>query len=759
MKKYCMNCMREITTGTLCADCVNLQISDTAPHHLKPGTVLRERYLIGNVIGEGGFGITYIGRDLVLDTKVAVKEFYPVGHVNRNNAVTDELTISTDQQHEFVKEGAERFLDEARKVAQFSEEPGIVNVRDFFEENATAYMIMEYLEGRTLADYIRENGPMDTGKMFRLIDPIVTVLGKMHKLGVIHRDISPDNIMYLNKGCLKLMDFGSAQYYMEKGQEQPGTIKKGYAPEEQYMGNELQGPWTDVYGLCATMYKCITGITPVESLERRRQDLLKRPSESGARISKRQENILMYGLAVNAKSRCQTMEELLGMIRGCEMDSAGDSVSEFADHTMYSGQTSYTQQPYGQPSYMQQQPYYQQTHGQQPYTQQSYNQQPYGQQPYTQQPYQQQPYSTQPEMQRQTTAKKKRWGILIAVAVVILAAIGGIGVFAWKGKEKVETSGDYYVTGCKDVMKVRETEEKDGKVVAKLDNGEKVSLVEKGEDRYWKVYVEAEDVTGYIDYHYLTNQSDAVMEPVTKYVNTEKDETVTILSTPDTEAVSLGVAESGEEVTVLAAPGGQYSYIYAPENSAYGYVESSKLSDEKPEVKTDSTAANANANTQQAPQKAGDLLGPGNPPANYQGVYYVNVSKGYLALRNAKAFDASNEIGKMYNGDYVYAIRTNEQYWYVYSPSLGSYGYTNSDYLVSSYTSVKIYNDNVYYANVSTGYLALRNAKAFDSANEIGKIANGQEVDVIDFTTGTYWYVYVPDLDAYGYVNSEYLRK
>ena len=450
------------------------------------------------------------------------------------------------------------------------------------------------------------------------------------------------------------------------------------------------------------------------------------------------------------------MEELLGMIRGCEMDSAGDSVTEFADHTMYGGQAAYTQQPNMQQPYNQQ-PNMQQPYNQQPYTQRSYNQQSYGQQPYTQQSYQQPPYGTQTDIQRQAPAKKKRWGIVIAVVVVILAAVGGIGVFLWKGKEKVETTGDYYVTGCKDVMKVRETEEKDGKVVAKLDNGEKVSLVEKGDDRYWKVYVEAEDVTGYIDYHYLTNKSDAVMEPATKYVNVGKDETLTILSTPDTEAVSLGVAESGEEVTVLAMSGDQYSYIYAPGKSAFGYVESSKLSDEKPEIKEEDAAATAN--TQQAPQKAGDLLGPGNPPANYQGVYYINVSKGYLALRNAKAFDASNEIGKMYNGDYVYALRTNEQYWYVYSPSLGSYGYTNSDYLVSSYASVNIYNDNVYYANVSTGYLALRNAKAFDSANEIGKIANGQEVDVIDFSTGTYWYVYVPDLDAYGYVNSEYLRK
>ena len=114
----------------------------------------------------------------------------------------------------------------------------------------------------------------------------------------------------------------------------------------------------------------------------------------------------------------------------------------------------------------------------------------------------------------------------------------------------------------KDVMKVRETEEKDGKVVAKLDNGEKVSLVEKGDDRYWKVYVEAEDVDRYVDYHYLTNKSDAVMEPATKYVNVGKDETLTILSTPDTEAVSLGVAESGEEVTVLAMSGVRFILIY-----------------------------------------------------------------------------------------------------------------------------------------------------------------------------------------------------
>ena len=152
-------------------------------------------------------------------------------------------------------------------------------------------------------------------------------------------------------------------------------------------------------------------------------------------------------------------------------------------------------------------------------------------------------------------------------------------------------------------------------------------------------------------------------------------------------------------------------------------------------------------------------MGAGSPPANYQGIYYVKVAKGYLALRNAKAFDTSNEIGKMYNGDYVQAIRTNETYWYVYSPSLGAYGYTNSEYLVSSTSSAASSYRDVYYANVASGYLALRDAQAYDSSNEIGKIANGQEVIVIDSSSGTYWYVYVPALNDYGYVNSEYLRR
>ena len=181
---------------------------------------------------------------------------------------------------------------------------------------------------------------------------------------------------------------------------------------------------------------------------------------------------------------------------------------------------------------------------------------------------------------------------------------------------------------------------------------------------------------------------------------------------------------------------------------------------EEEKEKTASREAKDNsAKARTSTSRNADVIGPGAAPASDKGTYYVNVSKGYLALRNEKSYDASNEIGKMYNGDYVYLLRDDGDYWYVYSPFLGSYGYTNSSYLVSSYSSVSQYSSNVYYANVSKNYLALRSAPSYDYYNEIGQIANGQEVDLIDSSLGTYWYVYVPALDSYGYVNSDYLRR
>ena len=314
MKKYCYTCMREIKQGDYCTECLKANTADDFAHHLKPGTVLNNKYLVGNSLGEGGFGITYIGRDLLLDFRVAIKEFYPNGCANRNNEKSQDVIAAAQSQSELFNKGKERFLQEARNIARFVDEPGIVGVREYFECNNTAYIIMDYLDGEDLSATLRKNGVFKPEALFDMIRPMVGSLKRMHDAGIIHRDISPDNIMLLKNGTLKLMDFGSARYYTNEEKEMSVMLKQGYAPEEQYRKNGKQGPWTDVYGLCATMYKCITGVTPVDALDRMRVDGLKKPSELGAKIPEPLENILMYGLAVYHENRCQDMAEFGGLI-------------------------------------------------------------------------------------------------------------------------------------------------------------------------------------------------------------------------------------------------------------------------------------------------------------------------------------------------------------------------------------------------------------------------------------------------------------
>lgn len=359
------------------------------------------------------------------------------------------------------------------------------------------------------------------------------------------------------------------------------------------------------------------------------------------------------------------------------------------------------------------------------------------------------------------------WGAAAGIGVLGAVIFGGVMLSSAK-ENKVDTIGDYYVTGCKDVVKVRENPDEESDVLTKLSNGEKISLIEKEEDEYWKIYIKSEDVIGYMPNYYLTNDKDAVAEPVTKYVNIKEGKTATIRSLPKEDAAAVGILERGQKVTLMADMSGDFDYIYAGNSKTYGYVESSKLSSKK--VKTADTSTPAAATPQPAAptQAAGaqnKVCGPAAAPATHLGQYYASVQTGYLALRNAKAFNSSNEIGKINNGDYVWAIDTSETYWYVYSPLLGMYGYTNSSYLTTSAPAPSRSQSQsgrsfvgVYYANVTSGYLALRNDTAFDSSNEIGKIANGAEVDVISTSPGQYWYVYVPSLNQEGYVNSEYLR-
>lgn len=329
---YCYNCMNEIKYGNVCDCCKNANNSNAMPHHLKPGQILNGKYLVGNCIGEGGFGITYIGRDLVLDIRVAIKEFYPNGYANRNNSVTQQVTTTSQSQKNFFDKGKERFLNEAKNIAKFVGEPGIVSIREYFEANNTAYIIMEYLDGINLSRYIKQNGRMPAKTIFNLMLPIMDSLKRVHDAGIIHRDISPDNIMLMKNGTLKLMDFGSARYFANEEKEMSIMLKKGYAPEEQYRQHGYQGPWTDVYALCATIYRLITGVTPTDALDRMHQDTLKRSSQLGVTISPALETVLMYGLSLTIEKRYKNMHDLMLGIRKALNNETLPSLNTATNH-------------------------------------------------------------------------------------------------------------------------------------------------------------------------------------------------------------------------------------------------------------------------------------------------------------------------------------------------------------------------------------------------------------------------------------------
>lgn len=310
----CYNCKKEIGDAAACPYCGAVVLKAPLPHHLPFGTLIGGRYRIEGVLGEGGFGITYLGRDNKLGHAVAVKEYYPRGFSYRSNTGTNEVYVSSQADAAFYEHGKERFLSEAKTLARFSEEPGVVSVTDYIEENNTVYLVMEYLRGVTLQQYLKQHGNLSADAAFGMLEPVMRTLEKIHSAGVIHRDISPDNIMVQPNGQLKLMDFGAAKEFVDQSRSMSVMLKKGYAPIEQYDSKSKQGPWTDVYALCATVYRCITGTTPVDSLNRVFADPLQRPSMLGADISPALEDVLLRGLAVRRFDRCQSMTELIQLL-------------------------------------------------------------------------------------------------------------------------------------------------------------------------------------------------------------------------------------------------------------------------------------------------------------------------------------------------------------------------------------------------------------------------------------------------------------
>ncbi len=309
----CPNCLEPLGGAAVCGHCgFDAGSYVVLPHHLVPGTLIKQRYQVGRVLGEGGFGITYAGRDTVLNLKIAIKEFYMAGYVNRNHEASPDVFATLGTHRDTFHKNKEKFLSEARVLARFYEEPGIVGVRDFCEENGTAYIIMDFLDGVTLKDYLEKNGRLAPAEAIHLLLPVIRSLQHVHAGGVIHRDISPDNIMVLGDGRTKLLDFGAAREVSQTDIKSLSVIlKPGYAPEEQYRSKGRQGPWTDVYALAATLYRCIVGEAPDDAMERMYRDQLPAPADTAAACPPAISRVIMKGLAVRQPDRYQDIPAFL----------------------------------------------------------------------------------------------------------------------------------------------------------------------------------------------------------------------------------------------------------------------------------------------------------------------------------------------------------------------------------------------------------------------------------------------------------------
>lgn len=279
-------------------------------YSLQRNTGLIGRYVIQEVLGQGGFGITYLGIDKLYGNKVAIKEYYPQKIAMRKAQYEDVVTVTSIEEKNNYDKGKKRFLDEAQVMARFNKNEGIVKILDFFEANNTAYIVMEYLEGITLKQYLGKYGVLQFRNLIEMMLPLLEALIEIHSQGLIHRDISPDNIMVQHNGKLKLMDFGTARDYTESGNKSLTVIlKPGYAPPEQYQTHGVQGPWTDIYALCATIYKCLTGITPPDAIARVMDDKFKEPDQLDGKLSPDIKKILWKGMNIFPEERYQDIVE------------------------------------------------------------------------------------------------------------------------------------------------------------------------------------------------------------------------------------------------------------------------------------------------------------------------------------------------------------------------------------------------------------------------------------------------------------------
>ena len=317
----CYNCFKERDSQEGPCPYCGFDLSENVkkyPVALRAGTVLNGRYIIGRVLGQGGFGITYLAWDESLKARVAVKEYMPNDMAAR---VGTTVSVAMKSRAEDFTYGLERFKEEAQTLAKFMGQPNIAGVTDYFDENDTSYFVMDYIEGISFKTYIaNQGGKVSVQEALDVMIPVLRALTAVHAEGFIHRDVTPDNIYITKDGNVKLLDFGSARYSLgDKSKSLDVILKVGYAPKEQYTRRGRQGPYTDVYSCAACLYAAITGYLPPESLERLDKDTLVSPSQAGVEIPLYLERAILKGLAVQPEDRFQTAGEFLAALESQEV--------------------------------------------------------------------------------------------------------------------------------------------------------------------------------------------------------------------------------------------------------------------------------------------------------------------------------------------------------------------------------------------------------------------------------------------------------
>lgn len=318
IRYICLNCFGSVDPRTrCCTKCGKRVDADrNTPSALPLRTLLAGRYLIGAPLGRGGFGITYKAYDMLTCRRVAIKEFFPKGYTHRapNTCAVD---VSDANNAKAFNYWLTAFIQEAKVMTSIKHLDGIVSIYDFFLTNSTAYIVMEYLDGMSLHRFINgRGGRLHINETLNIMRPILETLLQLHQNGVIHKDISPENIQIVNNRAIKLIDLGAASIYTQNVAKPFFVLKKGYSPIELYSQGKKQGPWTDIYEVGATIYTCLVGNPPPEATERFAHDKLVPPSALNVKIQPIREKTLLKALAVDPKDRYSNIGAFQQMFYG-----------------------------------------------------------------------------------------------------------------------------------------------------------------------------------------------------------------------------------------------------------------------------------------------------------------------------------------------------------------------------------------------------------------------------------------------------------